>query len=654
MLPDLFKRLKPLYGKRIDDLWVAYQLGTPQEQRAIEEVLTILAVKRLGVAIGEEKITLDPPSPAVIAGGEYTIGAVSYPGLAPYPFTIRRQDLLRHMFLLGPSGTGKSTLIIGLLRQLLGDGVTFWSVDFKRNYRCLLNDENAGTLLVLTVGRDTAPLGVNMLQAPPGVASAEWVEALTDIISSAYLLMQGARNVLKEALLGAIAARRERATLRDALSLLTQELAGARSGSRRYGWLESSYRSIEELTKGGIGESLNATNGSTLSDLLLVPVVFELQALGDDQKRCFCLYLLQWVLLLRKHQREQREVLRHVLVFDEAHNVFPKEQWGELGIPSRLAREVREYGEGIIAATQQADVADSLIANSGIKIILRTDYPKDVEFASRLLQIDARWLAKIPLGQGIARLPTRYYQPFLFSFPEQPLKNQLVTDDLVRERSTQWHGTTTPPVVAVEMEQPAKTAPLGAITERERTLLLDIATRPISTTTERYARLGWNPRTGNTTKDSLLRQGLAVFETIDVPPGRVKLLGLTPAGEGVVQGAGGSVQRSGRASLEHEFWRARIKERCEKRGYTVTEEYGVGNGKRADLLATRNNQRLLIEIETGQSDVLGNARSCAASGIPVVAVFTSSRERNKYHEQLKGLALALGPEDLKELHELLQ
>src|SRR5262249_2340165 len=246
--------------------------------------------------------------------------------------------------------------------------------------------------------------------------------------------------VLKEALLGAINAKKGNATLRDALDHVRAQLATARSGSRRYGWLESSYRSIEELTKGALGIALNAINSMTLDDLLRVPVVFELQGLGDDEKRCFCLYLLQAVLLLRKHQDDAREVLRHLLLFDEAHNVFPKEQWGELGVPSRLAREVREYGEAIIAATQQADVADSLIANSGTKLILRCDYPKDVEFASKLLQIEARWVAKIPLGQGIARLPTRYYQPFLFSFPEQRIKNQRVPDQLVRERYAQWTG----------------------------------------------------------------------------------------------------------------------------------------------------------------------------------------------------------------------
>ena len=650
MLPDVFKRLKPLYGKRIDDLWIAYQLGTPEDKLAIDEVLTILAVKRLGIAVGDEKIILEPPPASVITTGEYTIGTISYPGLAPYPFTVHRNDLLRHVFLLGPSGTGKSTLIIGLLRQLLRDRVPFWSIDFKRNYRCLLNDPHSGALVVLTVGRDTAPLLLNMLRPPRNVAPAEWVEALADTISTAYLLMQGARNVLKEALLSAIDYKGERATMRDALDHLRQQLATIRSGSRRYGWLESSYRSVEELTKGAMGQSLNATEGTTIEALLDIPAVFELQGLGEDQKRCFCVFLLQAVLLLRKHQSDAREVLRHVLVFDEAHNVFPKDQWGHLSVPSKLAREVREYGEALIAATQQTDVADSLIANSGTKLILRTDYPKDADFASKLLQIDVRWLAKIPLGQGIARLPTRYYQPFLFSFPEQPLKNQLVTDELVRERYTKLAGTS--PTTAA---QPAETTPVTVeeLRPKEQILLLDVAQHPISTVTERYTRLGWNPKTGNAVKDAVMHAGLTEFVTVDAGRTRVKLLTLTPAGEDVVRKNGGTVRRSGRAGMEHEFWRSRLKERCEQQGYTVTGEYHLGGEKRVDLHARRRDRTFLIEVETGKSDITANITKCAGHG-SLIVFFTSMQAFEASRNGLPPDVVALTPETLTRLPDLLR
>ena len=416
-MPDLFRRLKPLYPRDIERLWIEYQLGDPERQREINEVLIVLAIKHLGIMVGEERLVLDAPPPDLIGRGEFTIGQVSYPGIAPYPVRIGRDELLRHVFILGPTGTGKSTLLLGLLVQLLAARIPVMIFDFKRNYRCLVA---AHHLVVFTVGRRTAPLHLNALQPPAGVPFPEWAGALADIICTSYLLLQGARNVLLNALLAAQRRLGDRATLRDARDLIDRELAATRGGSRRYGWLESTSRTLDELTKDAFGEALNQEEGTPIERLLEESVVFELHGFADDQKRCFCLLFLQAVLLVRKNSDHRRERLQHVLVFDEAHNVFPREKFGEQSVPARLAREVREYGEALIAATQQADVSESLIANAGFKIILRCDYPKDVTFASQLLQVEPKWLPRLPLGTGIVRFPVRYYLPLLVTFPEQP------------------------------------------------------------------------------------------------------------------------------------------------------------------------------------------------------------------------------------------
>ena len=647
MMPDPFRRLKPLYGKRIDDLWLAYELGDSEERRRIEELLMVLAVKRLGIAIGDERIVLEPPPSGLIGKGEYAVGDVIYPGLAPYPFTLHRQDLLRHMFILGPSGTGKSTLIINLLRQFLRDGLAFSCIDFKRNYRCLLKDENASALLVFTVGRNTAPLRLNVLAAPPGVQPTQYVELLADAISSAYLLLHGARNVLKAALLSAIGAKGNQATLVDARDFAASELARARGGSRRYGWLESTHRALDELGK--LSDDICATNPISFEELLSRPTVFEVQALGDDQRKFFSLVLLQMILLLRKHQEDKREVLRHVLVFDEAHNVFPKDKWGELSVPSRLAREIREYGEGIIAATQQADVADSLVANSGIKCFLRLDYPKDLDLASRILQIEGRWLTKLPLGHSIARLAMRYYQPFLFNFGESTLKNQLVLDVQIRERYTQWSGSIRKDLTGVLQ---AESGSPHEISERERSLLADIASKPISTVTERYERLGWNPKTGNAVKNRLIAAGMAAFVVLDIPRSHVKLLTLTDVGQQYASEHNIAVVSRGRAGLEHEFWRARIRERCEARGYTVTAEYSVGDG-RVDLHATNGERALLIEIETGHSDVRRNIEKCKDRPEHLVVFFTSDAAQRGAEQALLPTVCVVTPATISRLHDLL-
>ena len=536
---------------------------------------------------------LEPPPAGVIGAGEYVVGDVSYPGLVPYAFRVGRNELLRHCFILGPTGTGKSTLILGLLQQLLVDGCPFMVFDFKRNYRCLLGAPGSEGFVVITVGRPVAPLHVNALCPPPGVEFDEWAAGLADIISTSYLLMQGARNVLVEALLRAHRDRGEYATLADAHRHIDAELMATRPGSRRYGWLESSTRSLEELSKGPFGRSLNAADPMPLPDLLGCPVVFELQGLGEDQKRFFCLFFLHAVLQLRKNDHVQREVLRHVLVFDEAHNVFPREQYGELGVPSRLAREVREYGEAIIAATQQADVAESLIANSGIKIILRTDYPKDVDFASKLLQVDARWLAKLSLGTGIVRLPTRYYQPFLFTFPPQSRKNVVVSDDVVGEQYD---------AVVGRRPEVTQAGEAMVVSEKERALLRDIAEHPISGVTARYERLGWNPKTGNTIKDGIITKGLAVFEEVPTATARVKILTLTPTAEELLKQAGIEVPSWRRGGAAHEYWRETIRGILERHGYTVTDEYAVPGGC-VDLHGRKEEHEVFVEIEIGRAHV---------------------------------------------------
>jgi len=620
---DLFRKLKPLYGKKIDLLWLEHQTADVERKREIEALLTILAAKRLGMAVGEEKLVLDAPPPALIGEGEFTIGNVSYPGLAPYPFRVQCNDLLRHVFILGPTGTGKSTLLLNLLVQLLAAGVPFMVFDFKRNYRSLLAASHHEEVVVFTVGRETASLQLNALTPPPGVSFEEWAEALTDIISTSYLLLQGARNVLKEALLQAHAQHAERATLSHAHALLASELDATRTGSRRYGWLESSTRSLEELSKGSFGRALN-TGGVRIEELLTRPVVFELQGFGDDQKRFFCLFFLQAVLLLRKNASSPREQLQHVLVFDEGHNVFPRERPGEVSVPARLAREVREYGEAIIAATQQADVSESLIANSGFKFILRCDYPRDVTFASQLLQVKPEWLPKLPLGTGIARLPVRFYSPFLFTFGVQPIKNTTVPDAVVKE---QWARHLTP---ALPSGSPAVVA-----TDRELDLLRDVAEHPISTITNRYERLAWNYKTGNAIKDAVIAKGLATFDPVVTPTGQVKILSLTDRARDLLERAGVSVARARHGGPAHEYWKHVISESLRAQGFTVTEEFPLGGGKTVDLHGTRAHDQVFVEVETGRSDIMANAQKCTSAPGRVVFVFTDARMRTAYEAQLR-------------------
>jgi len=648
MLPELFKRVKPLFGKLIDLLWIEYQTADPKRKTEIEELLTLLTVKYIGVTVGEQRVLLEPPPKYLVGRGDYYVGNVIYPSIKAYPFMIGRDELLRHMFILGPTGTGKSTLILNFLQHFLRDGRPFMVFDFKRNYRCLLKAEHAERLIVFTVGRATAPLRLNAMKAPPGVSFEEWVEALADVISAAYILMQGARNVLKEAFLQACREKKERVTLSDAYRILDMWLRTCRSGSRKYGWIESSARSVEELVKGGFGSSLNVQEGLAVEELLSWPVVFELEGLGVDQKRFFCLFCLQAVLLVRKKQELERERFRHCLVFDESHHIFPRQRPGVHDVPSLLAREVREYGEAIIAATQQVDVSESLIANAGFKFILRCDYPDDVLFASRLMNLEGRLFSLLPVGFAIVRLPVRHYAPFLVAFKMQPIKNEWVNDGSVSVKYSSH-------VLGQKKKESAALVP-KTLSERERAMLLDIVHFPVSSTTERYSRLELNPKIGNEVKDRLLADELICVKQFTNPEGRTSILGLTSAGTALLGEQGGKRDnRSG--GVNHEFWRQFFKRKLLGAGYEVEEEVPIGARKTVDLLGSKGGKRIYIEIETGRSNFGENVRKCGSLEGVVVFFFTEKDLVAKYQQIISEKEntnfVFLCPSDIKRFQQII-
>ena len=82
----------------------------------------------------------------------------------------------------------------------------------------------------------------------------------------------------------------------------------------------------------------------------------------------------------------------------------------------------------------------------------------------------------------------------------------------------------------------------------------------------------------------------------------------------------------------------------ENRGYTVTEEFHLGERRRADLCATRNGRTILLEIETGRSNVVENIKKSA--GHKLVLFFTSNGRHGLYvviHRSPRGVFILLPP-----------
>ena len=77
--------------------------------------------------------------------------------------------------------------------------------------------------------------------------------------------------------------------------------------------------------------------------------------------------------------------------------------------------------------------------------------------------------------------------------------------------------------------------------------------------------------------------------------------------------------------LIHEFWRDKVKRYYKKLGYEVTAERKL-NGERTDLAAAKGEERIAIEIETGNSNAIGNIKKCLDAGFSTVISVPVNRQ----------------------------
>jgi len=62
--------------------------------------------------------------------------------------------------------------------------------------------------------------------------------------------------------------------------------------------------------------------------------------------------------------------------------------------------------------------------------------------------------------------------------------------------------------------------------------------------------------------------------------------------------------------ITHEYWKNKYAELLKSKGFDITFEKPIGEGKSVDVVATKNGKQIAIEVETGRSDILSNINKC--------------------------------------------
>lgn len=446
-IEELSNKLKPLFGKKIDELYFRYSVSNSLEEKSeILQILTTLYQKHLNKLL-DKKILLEPPTKELI-GAEYSLAKVSYAGKNLYDFGLREKDWPRHVCISGMSGSGKTTFAINILKSFIEKNKPFLVFDWKSSFRPLMKIDN--DIMILTVGNDSVSnlFKLNINCPPKGIDPKEWINTLCDLLTESFSASFGVHKILLETLnevfegWGIYEGQKHYPNWQHVKKML--EIKSKDVKGREAGWYESALRIASVLTFGSFGKVVNYDGKKSLSieDLFNKKIILELNSLSNIEKKFFSEYILTYIYKLKKSSTNSiNSGFQYAILVDEAHNVFLKKQTNFLSesVTDLVYREMREYGISLICLDQHiSKLSDTVTGNSACHVAFQQQLPADIETISSLMQLKERkeGFSQLQVGSAIAKLSERYTHPFLINVPQSNLREIIISDEDIKSRAT--------------------------------------------------------------------------------------------------------------------------------------------------------------------------------------------------------------------------
>jgi hypothetical protein len=594
LIDEKLKLLKPILGTvKVHRLRQMYLFEDDfRSKKEIENRIDLLIANHVKRTV-DDQIILPPPAKEEFKGG-IRIGTINYVNANKDfgDFCVEDDDWIRHLGVFGSTGSGKTTIIYNILNQLMNQDKPFLILDWKRDYRDLvLLPEFKNKIMVFTVGRRVSPFHFNPKIKPPAVDEHVWTKHLLDIITHAYLLGPGAEDVLRENMQF------------ETFGEMQEHLLKQRKRARELLWWASAKRTLNAINFPGLSEVVNSMSFD-MADLLDKQVILELDGLSDSDKVFLIGSLLMWIYYYRMAQPE-REKWKHTIILEEAHHLLVKQSRSQQeNYADTLMREIRVFGQSMVLIDQRpSKVSDSAMANVNTKLVMNLNHRSDLSEMSKALLLrkdQENYLGMLKVGQAIIKNHKTSF-PFLCDLPDFQINKGCVNDKDVKNHMKMFplfsslnqspfpNRSSIRPLLKSE-----SLSPLGKI------LLQNIAEKPFIPISKRYKSLGLTNAQGNDAQQELITKEYVNPETID----GLRLLGLTPKAKVAVQKWGILISTYGRGGIEHSYWLNQIKMKLIKEGgFPFTEKDDI------DLVADNINNTIAIQIETGKSAILKNAKT---------------------------------------------
>lgn len=334
-------------------------------------------------------------------------------------------QLCRHMFICGSTGSGKSNAVYNLLHETHAAGIPFLIIEpAKGEYKHVVGHWD-GVRVLGTNPKQAELLRINPFSFPDQVHVLEHVDRMVEIFNVCWPMYAAMPAVLKDAILQAYiqcgwdleaSCNQISPPMFPNFSDLLESLQRVISASDYAEEAKSNYLGalctrLQSLCN-GLNARLFGADELTNAELFDASVVIDLSRIGSSETRALVMGML--VMRLSEHRMAvggMNEGLRHLTVLEEAHNLLPRSVAGgpegasmagkSVEMLSSAIAEMRTYGEGFIIADQSPHAVDmSAIRNTNIKVVLRLPEETDRQLIGGSMGLNDGQIAEI------ARLPS--------------------------------------------------------------------------------------------------------------------------------------------------------------------------------------------------------------------------------------------------------
>ena len=355
------------------------------------------------------------------------------------PIYIDRENLDKHTFIAGVTGSGKTNTCQNIL---LDCGLPFLIIEpAKTEYRKKFFKEHFDDIIYFTPGRqNTAPFFLNPFELFPGEAINSRADMLKATMEASFEMEAAIPQILETAIYRVYEEKgwnigdntwhgKDETDLEDgpfadgvyafptmsdflaaAIKIADEQGFGDRLGDEYKGSLRAR---INGLLVGAKGQMLNTPRSVDFRELVDRHVVIELEEIKNGAEKSLLMgFILTNLLQAVKSKYKENKHFQHITLVEEAHRLLSRYTPGDslnkrqgVEVFSDMLAEVRKYGESLIIVDQIPEkMTPEVLKNTNTKIVhkLFAKDDKDVIGNTMALEEDQKdFLSNLDTGKAI-------------------------------------------------------------------------------------------------------------------------------------------------------------------------------------------------------------------------------------------------------------